>query len=95
MACMLPDLCDANPEIVRVADPVFRCFGGRASYGGPITTVKCFEDNSALRHASMNPVAGVFSSSTPAGRCAVLGDNLARRAADHCWQGVRLRSRRR
>lgn len=44
-----PDLCDAYPELVQVAEPMFSNFGGRDSFGGEIVTIKCFEDNSWSR----------------------------------------------
>ena len=44
-AFSLPDLCDAHPDVVRVAQPLFRGFGGIAAFGGPIRTIKCFEDS--------------------------------------------------
>jgi regulator of ribonuclease activity A len=90
MVFVLPDLCDANPEIVRVADPVFRSFGGRTSYGGPIATVKCFEDNSGVATRVDEPGERRILIVDAGGskRCAVLGDNLARRAAAQGWQGI-------
>ena len=47
-AFVLPDLCDEHADIVRVAEPLFRSFGGRPAFGGPIRTIKCFEDNSLV-----------------------------------------------
>jgi regulator of ribonuclease activity A len=90
MPIVLPDLCDANHEIVRVAEPLFRSFGGRVSYGGPIATVKCFEDNSGVAARVDEPGEGRVLVVDAGGskRCAVLGDNLARRAATQGWQGV-------
>ena len=44
----LPDLCDAHPEKVRVAEPMFNQYGGRAAFWGQISTVICFEDNSLV-----------------------------------------------
>ncbi|MEN1255383.1 putative 4-hydroxy-4-methyl-2-oxoglutarate aldolase, partial [Pseudomonas aeruginosa] len=39
------ELCDIYQEDVNVVEPLFSNFGGRASFGGQIITVKCFEDN--------------------------------------------------
>ena len=44
-----PDLCDANPDLVQVLEPMFSNFGGRDSFGGQIVTIKCFEDNSLVK----------------------------------------------
>ncbi len=37
-------LCDVFADSVDVVEPMFVSFGGRASYGGEITTIKCCED---------------------------------------------------
>ncbi len=42
------ELCDIYHEEVNVVEPLFSNFGGRTSFGGQITTVKCFEDNGLL-----------------------------------------------
>ena len=43
-----PDLCDAHEQIVRVALPGFRSFGGQDKFYGPLRTIKCHEDNSLV-----------------------------------------------
>jgi len=90
MPFALPDLCDANAEIVRVAEPLFRSFGCRRSYGGPIATVKCFEDNSgvAARVDESGEGRVLVVDAGGSKRCAILGDNLASRAAKRGWQGI-------
>ena len=44
------DLCDEHKNdtdgAFRVLPPVFRDFGKRLKFAGPVSTVKCFEDNS-------------------------------------------------
>ena len=52
------DLCDQHPEAVRVADPLFRDFGGRHAFGGRIVTIKCHEDNSLVRDLVAEPGQG-------------------------------------
>ncbi|WP_252317157.1 MULTISPECIES: ribonuclease E activity regulator RraA [Symbiopectobacterium] len=42
------ELCDIYHEEANVVEPLFSNFGGRTSFGGKITTVKCFEDNGIL-----------------------------------------------
>lgn len=42
-------LCDIYIDQVDVVEPMFSNFGGRASFAGQITTVKCFEDNGLIR----------------------------------------------
>ena len=85
-----PDLCDDNPEIVRVAAPVFRGFGGVKSFGGEIDTIKCFEDNSLVAEKVDESGEGGVLVVDGGGslRCGLLGDNLAARAAANGWSGV-------
>lgn len=87
---ILPDLCDENAELVRVLAPMFRNFGKRSSFGGRISTIKCHEDNSLVAAAVEEPGAGRVLVVDGGGslRCALLGDNLAMRAAVKGWQGV-------
>ena len=51
MSFKTPDLCDGFEESVRVAEPLFRDFGGAASFHGPVATVRVFEDNVLVREA--------------------------------------------
>jgi regulator of ribonuclease activity A len=44
-----PDLCDEFEELVWMAEPLFRDFGGAGSFHGPIVTVRVFEDNVLVR----------------------------------------------
>jgi regulator of ribonuclease activity A len=85
-----PDLCDEYPEIVRVAAPIFRGFGGVSSFGGEIDTIKCFEDNSLLAERVGEPGEGGVLVVDGGGslRCGLLGDNLAAKAAANGWSGV-------
>ncbi|MEQ8860165.1 MAG: ribonuclease E activity regulator RraA [Pseudomonadales bacterium] len=86
----LPDLCDAHPDIVRVAEPMFRSFGGRRAFGGPIRTIKCFEDNSLVADRVRESGDGAVLVVDGGGsrRCALVGDNLAQLASDNGWQGI-------
>ena len=43
------ELCDIYQDMVDVLEPMLCSFGGRASFGGLITTVKCFESNGLIR----------------------------------------------
>lgn len=90
MEYVLPDLCDEYPDLVRVVAPMFRNYGGRSSFGGPVTTIKCHEDNSlvakAVEEAGEGRVLVVDGGASM--RCGLLGDNLARKAADNGWAGI-------
>lgn len=96
------DLCDLHKNDTdggfRVLPPVFHSYGGVARFGGPVSTVKCFEDNSLVKQALDEP--GYVD--TPQGRVgrvlvvdggaslrrALVGGNLAAAAAKNGWAGV-------
>lgn len=85
-----PDLCDANPDLVRVVEPMFVNYGGRATFGGQVVTVKCFEDNSFVKEQLAQPGEGKVLVVDGGGskRCALLGDIIATSAVKHGWAGV-------
>lgn len=85
-----PDLCDAHPDLVRVADPIFRNYGGRDFFGGRIVTVKCFEDNSRVKQLVATPGKGKVLVVDGGGslRRALLGDQLAQQAVSNGWEGI-------
>lgn len=87
---VLPDLCDAYGDEVTVLDPMFSNFGGRDAFGGPVVTIKCFEDNSLVAEQVALPGDGRILVVDGGGslRCGLLGDNLAARAATNGWAGV-------
>jgi regulator of ribonuclease activity A len=83
------DLSDAHPE-AQVCDPVFRDFGKRAAFFGPIATLKVFEDNALVRSTLETPGAGRVLVVDGGGslRCALVGGLLGKLAADNGWSGV-------
>jgi regulator of ribonuclease activity A len=97
MSVKLPttcDLCDAHKGdtdgAFRVLPPVFRDFGGRTAFFGPVSTAKCFEDNSMLKAAVESPGQGRVLVVDGAGslRRALIGGNLAAAAAKNGWAGL-------
>jgi len=84
------DLCDDHAERVQVCEPVFHMFGGRRAFHGPISTIRCFEDNSRVKEAVEGPGAGRVLVVDGGGsrRRALLGDNLGRAAVKNGWAGV-------
>ena len=87
---VLPDLCDEYADVIQVVSPVFRNFGARQSFGGEIVTIKCYEDNSRVASQVAEQGAGRVLVVDGGGshRCALLGDNLAAKAADNDWAGI-------
>ncbi|EXJ16329.1 ribonuclease E activity regulator RraA [Imhoffiella purpurea] len=84
------DLYDSHGDSLRVCEPIFRDFGGRVRFCGPIVTVKCFEDNSFVKSTLAEPGAGRVLVVDAGGslRCAMLGDLIAASAVEQGWAGV-------
>ncbi|MDR1824807.1 MAG: ribonuclease E activity regulator RraA [Bifidobacteriaceae bacterium] len=89
MAQSTPDLCDEFPDIVRVMAPGFINYGGHEAFSGLATTVKCFEDNSLVKHLAGQPGEGRVMVVDGGGslRQALLGDLIAGEAARNGWAG--------
>ncbi|MBX3609803.1 MAG: ribonuclease E activity regulator RraA [Hydrogenophaga sp.] len=88
------DLCDAHKGdtsgAFRVLPPVWRQFGARRRFAGPVSTVKCFEDNTQVKAAVESPGEGRVLVVDGGGslRRALLGGNLGAAAARNGWAGV-------
>jgi regulator of ribonuclease activity A len=86
------DLCDVHQAdtTFRVLPPVFRDFGARLKFCGPVATVKCFEDNSLVKAAVDSPGNGRVLVVDGGGslRKALMGGNLGASAARNGWAGV-------
>lgn len=89
MTLMTTDLSDAHPE-AQVCEPLFRDFGGRVQFHGPIRTLKLFEDNALLRATLETPGEGrvLVVDAGGSARCAVLGGNLGALAVKNNWAGL-------
>lgn len=84
------DLCDAHGENIRVAQPIFNSYGGRAAFAGPIRTLRLLEDNSLVRSALEQPGDGAVLVVDGGGsrNCALLGDLLGALAVRNNWAGI-------
>ena len=84
------DLSDAHEGKVRVAAPIFRSFGGKPAFCGPIATLKLFEDNGLVRQTLDTPGNGRVLVVDGGGslRRALLGDQLAALAVKNGWAGL-------
>lgn len=84
------DLCDAHEGKVSIAAPIFRSYGGRVAFHGPIATLKLFEDNGLVRQRLETPGNGRVLVIDGGGslRCALLGDQLAALAIKNGWTGI-------
>ncbi|MEM1412575.1 MAG: ribonuclease E activity regulator RraA [Pseudomonadota bacterium] len=90
MSHSVPDLCDDFADRLSVLEPLFNDYGGRETFAGPISTVKCFEDNSRVKAALAEPGEGRVLVVDGGGslRHALLGDMLAAMGRDNGWAGV-------
>ena len=84
------DLVDDIGPDVRSCDLQLRQFGGRAQFAGPITTVKCFEDNALLKSVLSEPGEGGVLVIDGAGsvHAALVGDIIAGLGVDNGWVGL-------
>ncbi|MCB1258198.1 MAG: ribonuclease E activity regulator RraA [Microthrixaceae bacterium] len=88
------DLCDEykgdTSGNFRVLPPVFRDFGGRHRFAGPVMTVQCLDDNTPVKAAVESPGEGrvLVVDGGASMRRALLGGNLGAAAARNGWAGV-------
>jgi regulator of ribonuclease activity A len=89
------DLCDSHEAALsdgslRVVEPVFRSFGGRRAFAGPIATLRLFEDNGLVRRALEAAGTGRVLVIDGGGsrRRALVGDQLAALAVASGWAGI-------
>ena len=84
------DLYDEHGDKLRVAQPVFRDYGGRKTFHGQVVTVKVHEDNTLVREVlEENGTSKVLVVDGGASlRCALVGDLLAQLGKDNGWSGI-------
>ena len=90
MSFYTADLCDAHEAEVRTTEPVFSIYGRQIRFGGPIRTLRVFEDNSLVKKVLATTGAGavLVVDGGASVRCALLGGNLAELAAANGWAGL-------
>ncbi|MDP5031548.1 MAG: ribonuclease E activity regulator RraA [Paraglaciecola sp.] len=83
-------LCDLFADSVDVVEPMFVSFGGRPSYGGIVTTIKCFEDNGLVLKAITQPGVGKVLLIDGGGsmRRALIDASAAQLAYENGWEGI-------
>ena len=84
------DLVDSIGSDVRSCDLQLRQFGGRAEFAGPISTVRCFQDNALLKSVLSQPSVGGVLIIDGAGslHTALVGDVIAELARSNDWAGL-------
>lgn len=84
------DLVDDIGAEVRSCDLQLRQFGGRSQFAGPITTVKCFQDNALLKSVLAEPGHGgvLVIDGDGSLHSALIGDVIATMGLDNGWVGL-------
>ena len=84
------DLVDEIGPDVRSCDIQFRQFGGRSEFAGPISTVRCFQDNALLKSILSQPGAGgvLVIDGDGSLHTALVGDLIAELARSNGWAGL-------
>jgi regulator of ribonuclease activity A len=84
------DLVDEIGPDVRSCDLQFTQYGGRPQFAGPITTVRCFEDNALLKSVLSEPGNGgvLVIDGDGSLHAALVGDVIAGLGLDNGWSGL-------
>jgi regulator of ribonuclease activity A len=84
------DLLDLHGDAAAVCELELLRFGGRAAFEGPVSTVRCFEDNVVLKRRVSEPGEGRVLVVDGGGsrRVALMGDMVAGLAAQNGWAGL-------
>ena len=84
------DLVDEIGPDVRSCDLQLRQFGGKSDFAGPITTVKCFEDNALLKSVLSEPGDGgvLVIDGDGSLHSALVGDVIAGLGLENGWAGI-------
>lgn len=84
------ELCDIYLDQIDVVDPLFSSFGGRTSFFGKVTTVKCFENNGLIAEILEENGEGrvLVVDGGGAVRRALIDAELAQLAVDNQWEGI-------
>lgn len=84
------DLVDSIGADVRSCDVQFRQFGGLTQFAGPISTVRCFQDNALLKSVLSQPNEGGVLVVDGGGslHTALVGDLIAELARSNGWAGL-------
>lgn len=87
------DLCDENksssPTQFEVLANIYKSFGLKKKFAGPVVTVKCYEDNTVVKALVESPGNNrvLVVDGGESLKRALLGGNLARAAFQNGWAG--------
>ncbi len=80
---------DIGPDVLS-CDLQLRQYGGRREFAGPISTVRCHQDNALLKMVLSEPGSGRVLGIDGGGslHCALIGDAIAGLARANGWSGL-------
>ncbi|WP_149360282.1 ribonuclease E activity regulator RraA [Lolliginicoccus suaedae] len=84
------DLADEIGPGIRSCDTQFIQFGGRTKFSGPVSTVKCFQDNALLKSVLGEPGNGgvLVIDGDASVHTALVGDVIAELGRGNGWSGI-------
>jgi regulator of ribonuclease activity A len=84
------DLYDQHGEDLQSFSLQFRHYGGRTSFSGVVSTVRCHRDNALVKAALAEPGEGrvLVVDGGASLESALMGDLIAASAVEHGWVGV-------
>jgi regulator of ribonuclease activity A len=90
MSYATADLCDDYIGQLQVAEPIFKSYGNKTRFMGPVKTLKVFEDNQQVRDLLASPGEGRVLVVDGGGslRCALVGGNLGVLGVKNGWAGI-------
>jgi regulator of ribonuclease activity A len=84
------ELCDIYTDMIDVVEPMFMNFGGKSSFGGQITTIKCFESLGLIAQTVQQAGLGRVLLIDGGGslRRALIDSDIAQLAFENEWEGI-------
>lgn len=84
------ELCDLFADNIDVLEPLFISYGGKSSYGGEVTTIKCYEDRGLIDSVLQQEGSGKVLLIDGGGsiRRALLDAANVQFAVDNGWEGI-------
>ncbi|MBT1446416.1 ribonuclease E activity regulator RraA [Shewanella sp. JM162201] len=84
------ELCDMYLDVVDVVEPMFSNYGGVSSFGGTISTIKCFEDNGIIADVLAEDGEGRVLLIDGGGslRRALIDATIAEIGVNSGWEGI-------
>ena len=84
------ELCDIFADSIDVLEPIFNIYGGRRSFGGEVSTIKCFEDKGLIDKVVNEDGTGKVLLIDGGGstRRALLDAMNLQTAVENNWEGI-------